>query len=121
MSGNHRLAGLLKVLAEPNRLRIVRHLAHECRSVSDVMRATGLPQTNVSFHLRVLRECGLVTASRRGAFVYYCLRDAQLLEFLRDIESWLVRLDAGDPLAGDPRKASGHGATGPGQAQEETL
>ncbi len=79
----------LKVLGEPNRLRILCGLGLECRPVTDIINATGLGQTNVSFHLRVLREAGFVRAERRGAFIYYCLADAELLHILHDLKRWL--------------------------------
>lgn len=59
----------LKVLGEPNRLRILCILGFECRPVTDIINATGLGQTNVSFHLRVLREAGFVRTERRGPFI----------------------------------------------------
>ena len=60
------LGPVFKALAEPNRLRILCALGTECRPVTDIIHATALPQTNVSFHLRILREAGLVRAERRG-------------------------------------------------------
>lgn len=79
----------LKVLGEPNRLRILCGLGLECRPVTDIINATGLGQTNVSFHLRVLREAGFVRAERRGPFIYYCLTDPELLRILHDLKDWL--------------------------------
>ena len=79
----------LKVLGEPNRLRILCGLGLECRPVTDIINATGLGQTNVSFHLRVLREAGFVRAERRGTFIYYCLADPELLRILHDLKHWL--------------------------------
>jgi len=83
------LSALFKVLAEPNRLKILCNLGLECRPVSDIVAATGLSQTNVSFHLRALREAGLVRPERRGAFIYYCLPDAKLLSLLDDLRVWM--------------------------------
>ncbi|MBX3673241.1 MAG: metalloregulator ArsR/SmtB family transcription factor [Burkholderiales bacterium] len=83
------LAQLFRLLGEPNRVRILCSLGMECRPVTDVIRATGLEQTNASFHLRILREAGLVRAERRGPFVYYCLAHPDLLHMLRDLEQWL--------------------------------
>jgi len=79
----------LKVLGEPNRLRILCGLGLECRPVTDIINATGLGQTNVSFHLRVLREAGFVRAERRRSFIYYCLADPELLRILHDLKHWL--------------------------------
>ena len=83
------LAPIFKILGEPNRLRILYSLGLECRPVSDVVKATGLSQTNVSFHLRALREAGLVRPERRGAFIYYCLPDPKLLHILEDLSGWV--------------------------------
>ncbi len=82
------LEPIFKALAEPNRLRILCTLGTECRPVTDIIRSTGLPQTNVSFHLRILREAGLVRAERQGAFIYYCLPDPELLQILRSLQCW---------------------------------
>ena len=84
-----RVVPALKVLGEPNRLRILCSLGLECRPVTDIIDTTGLEQTNVSFHLRVLREAGFVRAERRGSFIYYCLIDSELLHILHDLKDWL--------------------------------
>ncbi|MBN6742974.1 winged helix-turn-helix transcriptional regulator [Acidithiobacillus sp. MC6.1] len=104
----------LKVLGEPNRLRILCGLGLECRPVTDIINATGLGQTNVSFHLRVLREAGFVRAERRGAFIYYCLVDSQLLHILHDLNRWLdARQAPAKSITNQPSQAPGcHLATG---------
>ncbi len=61
----------------------------DCRPVTEIMRATGLEQPNVSFHLRILRESGFVRAERRGPFVHYCLAQPDFLDRLREFEQWL--------------------------------
>jgi ArsR family transcriptional regulator len=82
------LATVLKVLSEPNRLKILFSMGLECAPVSAIIARTGLSQTNVSFHLRVLREAGLVKAERNGAFIFYCLYDTKLLELLSSLSQW---------------------------------
>jgi DNA-binding transcriptional ArsR family regulator len=64
-------ARILKVLAEPNRVRLVRTLTLECRSVSEIVDEVGLSQPLVSHHLRILRDAGIARQDRRGSFVYY--------------------------------------------------
>ena len=88
-----RMSQLLKLLSEPNRLKILCNLGLECRPVTDIVNETGLSQTNVSFHLRLLREAGLVRPERQGAFIYYCLPDASLLEHLEHLRLWVQQLD----------------------------
>ena len=83
------LGAVLKLLGEPSRLRILHALGTDCRPVTDIVRATGLTQTNVSFHLRLLRQAGLVRPERCGAFVYYRLPDGRLLEILNSLAGWI--------------------------------
>src|SRR3989304_1836842 len=71
-----------KVLGDDNRLRILQALADGERSVSEILERTRLPQTLASFHLRILREAGVLTTERRGPFVYYRLADPSLLNLL---------------------------------------
>ena len=87
------LARIFKILAEPNRLKIVTCMGLDCSPVSAIIASTGLSQTNVSFHLRVLREAGIVKAERRGGFVFYCLYDFQLLELLSSFDQWRQTCD----------------------------
>lgn len=64
-------ARFFKALSEPARLSLVLALTDECRPVSDLADATGLPQPLVSHHLRILRDLGIARPNRRGASVYY--------------------------------------------------
>ncbi|MBY8878677.1 ArsR/SmtB family transcription factor [Actinacidiphila acidipaludis] len=71
-------ADLLRVLADPLRLRIVTLLAHETLCTTHLVDETGARQTNLSNHLKVLREAGLVDAEPCGRFTYYRLRPEAL-------------------------------------------
>lgn len=63
----------IRALADPLRLRIVRLLAAEQMCTCHLVERTGARQTNVSNHLRVLREAGLVEAEPAGRYTYYRL------------------------------------------------
>jgi ArsR family transcriptional regulator, arsenate/arsenite/antimonite-responsive transcriptional repressor len=65
---------LIRVLADPLRLRIVTLLAHETLCTTHLVAETGARQTNLSNHLRVLREAGVVDTEPCGRFTYYRLR-----------------------------------------------
>jgi ArsR family transcriptional regulator len=64
---------VIRLLADPLRARIVDLLADRPASTSDLVAATGAKQPNVSGHLKLLREAGLVTAESQGRFTYYRL------------------------------------------------
>ncbi|MFE1141751.1 ArsR/SmtB family transcription factor [Streptomyces rochei] len=65
---------LIRVLADPLRLRIVTLLARETLCTTHLVEETRARQTNLSNHLRVLREAGVVETEPCGRFTYYKLR-----------------------------------------------
>ncbi|CAM5521022.1 transcriptional regulator [Streptomyces avidinii] len=71
-------ADLIKVLADPLRLEIVTLLAQETLCTTHLVEETGAKQTNLSNHLRVLREAGVVDTEPCGRFTYYRLRPEAL-------------------------------------------
>lgn len=77
------------------RLRIVQALSGGGRCVCDLHEQVPVPSNLLSYHLRVLREAGLVTATRRGRWVDYCL-DGDGFAAL-----WALASVAGIPLPGD--------------------
>ncbi len=75
-------ADFCSALSEPTRLLILYTLHESPRTVSELSADLGLPQPNISRHLKVLRERGLVQAIRRGTFVTYKLTDERLIQAL---------------------------------------
>ncbi|PVE63706.1 ArsR/SmtB family transcription factor [Microbacterium testaceum] len=70
------LAGRLKALSDPTRLRllsIVAGAAEQEACVCDLTEPVGLSQPTVSHHLKVLTEAGFLTRSKRGTWAYYRL------------------------------------------------
>ncbi|GAB2331382.1 ArsR/SmtB family transcription factor [Streptomyces althioticus] len=65
---------LIRVLADPLRLQIVTLLAQETLCTTHLVEETGARQTNLSNHLRVLREAGVVETEPCGRYIYYKLR-----------------------------------------------
>jgi ArsR family transcriptional regulator, zinc-responsive transcriptional repressor len=64
-------AGCLKVMAHPERLRIVDILLQGEFTVGEIARLCGLPHHQACGHLRLLEGHGLLTRERRGRAVYY--------------------------------------------------
>jgi ArsR family transcriptional regulator len=68
------LAVRLKALSDPARLRLMSLIASHVGAeacVCDVSVGLDLSQPTISHHLKVLRTAGLLTAQRRGSWVYY--------------------------------------------------
>jgi DNA-binding transcriptional ArsR family regulator len=74
-------------LAEPNRFRIVELLRAGPRPVNDIGERLHLNQPQVSKHLRVLKEAGLVEVQPRAQQRLYELR----AQALRELHDWLER------------------------------
>jgi ArsR family transcriptional regulator len=71
-----RLAAVLKVIAEPTRLRLLSLVADTDAGeacVCDLTDPVGLSQPTVSHHLKVLVEAGLLDRDQRGKWAYYRL------------------------------------------------
>lgn len=94
----HTLLPLFKALSDSTRQEIVRALLHaegEPTSVSDIVEATGLPQSTVSRHLSVLRTAGIAADARRGtARLYRITLDRGHLDALARLTEELSRCAA---------------------------
>lgn len=79
-----RTAAAFKALSDPTRLRILKAISHmdelcECNMVP----VFGLSQPTISYHLKVLREAGLITSERRGQWVWHRLNRKRLMSAVR--------------------------------------
>jgi ArsR family transcriptional regulator len=85
-------AAVLKALADPHRLRMLSLIAAQPASdplcVCEIEGEFGLSQPTVSHHLKVLREAGLVTVTKRGLWHHYAPRP----EGLRPLQELLTAL-----------------------------
>jgi ArsR family transcriptional regulator, arsenate/arsenite/antimonite-responsive transcriptional repressor len=73
-SGADELAPLFKAVADPMRLRLLSLIAchdggESC--VCDLTAAFDVTAPTISYHLKILREAGLISSERRGTWVYY--------------------------------------------------
>jgi ArsR family transcriptional regulator len=72
---SERSAQLFAALADPARLRILAVLADAARCVCDIRTAIPIAANLLSYHLRVLRQVGLIEGARRGRWIDYRLCD----------------------------------------------
>ena len=76
---------ILKAVANPLRLRILRLLAEEPLCVHDLVAATGSSQPLVSQHLRILRAARLISGERRRQEMLYSLQDHHVGEIVLQV------------------------------------
>jgi len=74
------IADRFKVLAEPMRLKILHALWEGERAVAEIMATTGALQANVSKHLGLLQQAGVVRRRKDGLNAYYQIADETVFE-----------------------------------------
>ena len=81
-------AQLFHALSDPTRLGILERLRGGERCVCELMDSLDAAQSRLSFHLRVLKDAGLVSDRREGRWVYYTLSQGEL----SDAEEYVSKL-----------------------------
>src|SRR3954452_3713620 len=76
----HRSVQLFHALSDSTRLSILQRLRMGERCVCDLTDALDAAQSRLSFHLKVLKDAGLVTDRREGRWMYYTLNTDVLAE-----------------------------------------
>jgi ArsR family transcriptional regulator, arsenate/arsenite/antimonite-responsive transcriptional repressor len=94
-----RAAALFHALSDQTRLSILQRLRLGERCVCDLTDALDAAQSRLSFHLKVLKEAGLVTDRREGRWMYYTLNAESLAEAAE-----LVEAMAAEPSAAERRR-----------------
>lgn len=74
------MADFFKVLSEVSRLQIVCALKSGAKNVTEIIEITGLGQANVSKHLKMLTQAGVVSRRQEGVCVYYQIANPFLFE-----------------------------------------
>lgn len=94
-----RRARICQVLADPKRLRLIDALRDDVeRSVGELAEVLNATYPNVSQHLNVMRDAGLVTSRREGTTVYYRLAYPQITQAC-DIVCDILRAQIADVAA----------------------
>lgn len=91
LTGSTLKAKLFRGFADASRLVILEALRGRPMSVSEIVVATGLTQSNISNHLGCLRDCGLVVRTQIGRSATYTISDDRVATLLA----------IGDSLLGD--------------------
>lgn len=66
---------LFKALADETRLKIIDMLSCGELCACDILKYFNITQPTLSYHMKILTECGIVNADRQGAWMHYTLND----------------------------------------------
>lgn len=74
------VADYFKVLSEVSRLQVLSCLRSGAKNVTEIVEATGLGQANVSKHLKLLVQAGMVSRQTKGVQVFYQIADPVIFD-----------------------------------------
>ena len=94
------LSDILKAIAHPVRLRILRALSGTERNVGEIDEAANVGQPALSQQLAVLRKAGVVATRKDAKLVFYRIEEDRILAVSKD----LAALIAGEPPEDPPRR-----------------
>jgi DNA-binding transcriptional ArsR family regulator len=99
------VAARFRTLGEPVRIRILQELLGGERNVTDLVAAVGSTQPNVSKHLRILQEAGLIARRQEGNSAFYSVSDPSVFDLCEAVcSSVAARLTQHEALAGELRR-----------------
>lgn len=78
-----RAARCLKAMSHPLRLKIMCTLGNSSISVQDIVKKVGTTQSNISQHLAILRDKGILACRKDANRVYYYVDDERTLQLIR--------------------------------------
>jgi len=79
-------ARCLRVLGHPARLSVIAVLSEGARSVNDLAGLVGVSQSNLSQHLSLLKDRGIIESVREGHKIFYRIQNPRVMEFMRLME-----------------------------------
>ena len=86
---------MFKALGDETRLKIFNMLSHEERCACKILDEFDISQSTLSYHMKILCDCGLVNGRRDGIWMRYTI-NADALARLRD---FLGRIEPGEAMA----------------------
>jgi len=80
-----KVAKVFSAVSDPVRIKILKLLERESMCVCELMGALNMRQPLISYHLKLLREAGLIKPIRRGKWVFYKIADKKVLRMIDKI------------------------------------
>jgi len=87
-----KVAEIFKQIADGSRLRILYLLCHSEQCVSNIAAAVGMTDPAVSFHLRRLKDAGILVSRREGKEVYYRIADTETCQLVHHVCDEMLRI-----------------------------
>ncbi len=79
------VAGCFQALSDPTRLKILRALKKDNKTVQDLVELFTCTQPNISRHLSILTKAGLVKKAKQGSFVVYSVANPRIFNLCDNV------------------------------------
>lgn len=83
------IANFFNTIADENRIRILCLLKKESKCVCEIWSGLGIAQNLASYHLKVLKDLGVIKSEKKGFKVFYTLDKEKLDQYLSHLNSFL--------------------------------
>ena len=85
---SEQFVGIMESLSDPIRINILELMMDGEICVCDIVKVTGLSQPKISYHIKILKDSGLISDRQEGRWVHYKLD----FEVLSEIQNWMGNL-----------------------------
>ena len=82
-------AKILRAIGDPKRFQLLQLVSQRGYCVGALAHASGLSESSVSQHLKILREAGLVYGVKRGYYTHYCVEKEALNRVIEELQGML--------------------------------
>ncbi|SHH36383.1 ArsR/SmtB family transcription factor [Tepidibacter thalassicus] len=82
---------IFKALAHPIRLKIIKKLSDKKLCVCELNKDVEFSQSNLSQHLKILKDAGILNAQKNGLWMHYSIKNIEILDVIEIIEKMVVK------------------------------
>lgn len=93
------VARFFSLLGEPTRIRIIRSLCDGEKCVADVVTESGSTQSNISRHLSLMHQAGMLARKKAGNQIFYAVADPVFIDLCRMVCTRVVGGNGAVPAA----------------------
>jgi len=83
MGDCEKVAEILKALAHPTRVKIIKYLADGEKCVKEIWQELEVPQPTVSQHINILKNAGVISFKKDGVKTCYRIEDPRVVEIIK--------------------------------------
>lgn len=96
MNEKEMIVKVFKALGHPIRYEIVRFLIEEPKCVCELNEDVKFSQSNLSQHLRILKEAGILKSEKQGLKIFYSISNEKVKDIVENAESFIKLYMHGD-------------------------